>query len=303
MSCTAADIAEKKRQAMERLKHTKASAQTTPNSKNSTSTETTNKNTFSFYGSATNEKTNTLNKYENKMKQQPTYRQSNRISSQPYPRNGNTSPKATNNNEQKIAPVFKNVVTCTCTMISPKRFQVIQKGYHAKLIDVFKTIPTRSFGKQFVFECNNIHQTFIILYTHFLFTFSDTGKKIWSFDLSAYDEVQKKVGELNPHVVMGVLPKFVLKLLKSGKYCIFCLKMQNFIACLIKISEEKEPDLFCLDAIEKKLSSQLLEFQKYGVAFGISHSGRCMIADDMGLGKLFFSKSNKFSCFYLIKFQ
>lgn len=39
-----------------------------------------------------------------------------------------------------------------------------------------------------------------------------------------------------------------------------------------------------LDAIEKKLSSKLLNFQKYGVAFAISNSGRCMIADDMGLG-------------------
>lgn len=42
----------------------------------------------------------------------------------------------------------------------------------------------------------------------------------------------------------------------------------------------------CLDAIEKKLSSQLLDFQKYGVAFAISNGGRCMIADDMGLGSL-----------------
>lgn len=39
-----------------------------------------------------------------------------------------------------------------------------------------------------------------------------------------------------------------------------------------------------LDAIEKKLSLKLLNFQKYGVAFAISNSGRCMIADDMGLG-------------------
>lgn len=41
----------------------------------------------------------------------------------------------------------------------------------------------------------------------------------------------------------------------------------------------------CLNAIERKLSSKLLNFQKYGVAFAISNGGRCMIADDMGLGK------------------
>lgn len=42
----------------------------------------------------------------------------------------------------------------------------------------------------------------------------------------------------------------------------------------------------CLDAIEKKLTTQLLDFQKYGVAFAIRNGGRCMIADDMGLGSL-----------------
>lgn len=30
-----------------------------------------------------------------------------------------------------------------------------------------------------------------------------------------------------------------------------------------------------------------MDFQKFGVAFGISNGGRCMIADDMGLGKTF----------------
>lgn len=40
----------------------------------------------------------------------------------------------------------------------------------------------------------------------------------------------------------------------------------------------------CLEAIEKKIASQLLNFQKCGVAFAISNSGRCLIADDMGLG-------------------
>lgn len=56
-------------------------------------------------------------------------------------------------------------------------------------------------------------------------------------------------------------------------------------------AEQKEPDFLCLQAIEKKLSSQLLDFQKYGVAFGISHGGRCMIADDMGLGLFFFQEN------------
>lgn len=57
------------------------------------------------------------------------------------------------------------------------------------------------------------------------------------------------------------------------------------------ISEKNDLDFSCLQAIEKKLSSQLLEFQKYGVAFGISHKGKCLIADDMGLGMLHFTLS------------
>lgn len=49
-------------------------------------------------------------------------------------------------------------------------------------------------------------------------------------------------------------------------------------------------DFLCLQGIEKRLCSKLKDFQKYGVAFGISNSGRCMIADDMGLGKIFFKR-------------
>lgn len=41
-------------------------------------------------------------------------------------------------------------------------------------------------------------------------------KRIWSFELSAYEELQTKVSALNPQVVIGQLPKFVLKLLKEG---------------------------------------------------------------------------------------
>lgn len=142
-ACTLEEIAEKRRLAQERLKKTKASAQ----SSNSTSSAGTS--TRTFYGNGQSPLANTLNKYESKIKQQPTHSYSNRISSQPYPRNGNAQRTSANNDQQKTAPLFMNVVTCTCTciMITPKRFQVIQKGYHMKLIDVFKTIPTRSYGK------------------------------------------------------------------------------------------------------------------------------------------------------------
>lgn len=163
MSCTAEQIAEKRRQALERLQQTKATAnviQTTPNTNNAKtvqptthSNQTTSPGTFniSFYGNASNEKTKVLNHYEDKLKQEKTPIFFNRISSQPYPREGNTShnaqsKKSTNNNVSQMSSAFTRV-TCTCSMISSKRFQVIQSGYHAKLIDIFKSIPTRSYGK------------------------------------------------------------------------------------------------------------------------------------------------------------
>ncbi|XP_031623528.1 SWI/SNF-related matrix-associated actin-dependent regulator of chromatin subfamily A-like protein 1 [Contarinia nasturtii] len=246
MSCTAEEIAEKRRQAQERLKQKKASLQTNEvrsSSSNTTSPGTSSKAAHTFYGHTNNEKANTLSNYEKKMKQQSSPSYNNRISSQPYPKrdgmSNNNYRKVESSKNNSVAPVFMHVVTCACSMITSNRFQVVQKGYSDKLIDVFKGTPTRSYDRE---------------------------KKIWSFDLSAYDEVQRKVTALSPHVVIGQLPSFVLKLLKQ---------------------EKKEPDFLCLQGIEKRLSSQLMDFQKYGVAFGISNGGRCMIADDMGLGKTY----------------
>lgn len=56
---------------------------------------------------------------------------------------------------------------------------------------------------------------------------ADADIRIWSFDLSAYDEVQTKVSALKPDVAIGQLPKFVLKLLKEGKLQIY--NMEIFI--------------------------------------------------------------------------
>lgn len=53
--------------------------------------------------------------------------------------------------QKQIAPVFLNSVTCKVEMISVQRFEVQPSGYHAKLIEVFKTIPSRSYGNLFFF--------------------------------------------------------------------------------------------------------------------------------------------------------
>lgn len=162
MSCTAEQIAEKKREAMERLKQTKATATTSKassNTNNATSPGTAAKSSSTFYGNQQNDKANALNEYQNKMKTEKKSTSCNRISSQPYPkRNENatmnvplksTTTNNNNNNIQKAAPVFTKAVACSCSMITPKRFQVSISGYSAKLIDVFKSIPTRAFSKLF----------------------------------------------------------------------------------------------------------------------------------------------------------
>lgn len=61
----------------------------------------------------------------------------------------------------------------------------------------------------------DLHVTFASFFM-FCVILLDQEKKIWSFDLSVYEDVQRKVGELSPDVVIGQLPNFVLKLLKQG---------------------------------------------------------------------------------------
>lgn len=95
---------------------------------------------------------------------------------------------------------------------------------------------------------------------------SDTTTKIWSFLFADYQLVQERVSSLNPDVVIGALPKFVLKLLSQPA---------------TTLSYE------CISALEPTLAEVLMHFQKQGVCFGIEKKGRCMIADEMGLGKTY----------------
>lgn len=49
--------------------------------------------------------------------------------------------------QKQVAPVFVKSVTCKVAMITTNRFEVQPSSYHAKLIEVFKTIPSKSYGK------------------------------------------------------------------------------------------------------------------------------------------------------------
>jgi len=50
------------------------------------------------------------------------------------------------------------------------------------------------------------------------------------------------------------------------------------------------PSLCCsmdiLSALPEALKATLLPFQRDGVAFAVRHGGRCLIADEMGLGNI-----------------
>lgn len=155
MSCTPAEIEEKRRIALERLKNRKlnmnvgkqssTTVQSVPS--NSTTSATSPKSIVSFYGNTTDNKTNQLNDYENTIKSSVINKTTNRILSQPYQdrRSGNSAGESS----KKLAPVFTKTITCSCSLVSPHRFQIITSGYLAKLIDIFKTIPSRSYSNSF----------------------------------------------------------------------------------------------------------------------------------------------------------
>lgn len=152
MSCTAAEIAEKKRIAMERLAQRRSQATASSNEQiNGSPTVVAPRSSSTFYGQSTPSKIATgPQSYETKMKGKQPYRNKNRILSQPYPSSGAKTTDSTSSKPETksgIAPVFQKSVTLSCEVVSLTRFQVKVVGFHGKLIEVFKSMPTRSYGE------------------------------------------------------------------------------------------------------------------------------------------------------------
>lgn len=135
-------------------------------------------------------------------------------------------------------PVTK-VVTGNVYLISEDRFEVNPSEFCAPLVNIFKTIPSRIY----------VDKT-----------------KLWNFSIEDYNQLMCKVAPLAPHVVLGAIPPYVLKILKE---------------------QTVDPKNIDLMPIESTIRQKLLPFQEDGVRFGIARHGRCMIADDMGLGKTY----------------
>ncbi|XP_061386042.1 SWI/SNF-related matrix-associated actin-dependent regulator of chromatin subfamily A-like protein 1 [Musca vetustissima] len=287
MSCSAAEIAEKKRIALEKLKAKKAGLTSTTNNNNTNSNKPAPPQTILLPSAPCkpvtaaapvssgapvtaaprieNKASSFLNamKGSNIFKQRQEQQHSARDAAHPYKRPSNEGmgnfykrksldasnekPNVQNGGpantvaqpQKSVAPVFLNSVSCKVAMISAQRFEVQPSSFHNKLIEVFKSIPSKSY---------------------------DPKTRYWNFGLSDYKLLQERVNNLKPDIVMGVIPKSILNL------------------CL---TPPKEADTSCLESLEPKLAEKLMPFQREGVCFAISQNGRCMICDEMGLGKTY----------------
>lgn len=268
--CTAAEIAEKRRIALEKLAAKKqrlanasstATKITSPVQQQLTATGDISTNSFfkqqnhTQTHSATNAnppqnssakptaaainflndlKRSNIGKYVNKA----------RNSAQPYSRspfnhkqNDAATHSANNSNQQNLAPIFVVKVSCKVYMISNTRFVAQPSCFHAKLIDVFKTIPSRSYGLYAIIE---------LLYNYFKYftLITDNSKCLWSFGLQDYELLQERVGGMKPDISIGIIPKSVITVCRTPPVDI---------------------ERSCLSSIEPKLAEKLLPFQQEGV--------------------------------------
>lgn len=139
MSCTAEEIAAKKRIALERLK---AKKQSVPSANNSAAQFVSSNQ---FYGSKSSNHSPPKDS-RNSFKAKSSYANCSRVN-QPYQKN------VYKQTTSKIAPVFVNTITCTCALLSESHFTVVTSRFNEVLINAFKTIASSSFGNNQVYIC------------------------------------------------------------------------------------------------------------------------------------------------------
>uniref|UniRef100_A0A8D8JS52 SWI/SNF-related matrix-associated actin-dependent regulator of chromatin subfamily A-like protein 1 n=1 Tax=Culex pipiens TaxID=7175 RepID=A0A8D8JS52_CULPI len=159
MACTAAEIAEKKRIAIERLNARKNALATTSNSTAKPPPQQVPKPTIpifplpekqrqamalassSFYG------TNSSIGGTGGKAPSSFASGSARSAAHPYSKQSFGKAQTTKGVAPPVAPVFIRTVTCSCSMVTETRFTVQPSGFNEKLIEVFKSIPSKQYGK------------------------------------------------------------------------------------------------------------------------------------------------------------
>lgn len=133
MSCSAEEIAEKRRIAQERLKE-KARKSNNENTKAGVSPPK------KFYGvhNSTNSYALFMDTVQQNKIQPNNNLAKNRILTQPYDKKTEIV---------SFNKLFNKTITCTCSLITDERFVVETSGYSEKLINQFKLIPSKVYGK------------------------------------------------------------------------------------------------------------------------------------------------------------
>lgn len=137
MSCTAEEIAEKRRIAQERLKEKARKS----NNENAVAGVSPPKK---FYGvhNSTNSYALFMDTVQQNKIQPNNNLTKNRILTQPYEKKTQFSETVSFNK------LFNKTITCTCSLITDERFVVETSGYSEKLINQFKLIPSKVYGKK-----------------------------------------------------------------------------------------------------------------------------------------------------------
>jgi SWI/SNF-related matrix-associated actin-dependent regulator 1 of chromatin subfamily A len=180
---------------------------------------------------------------------------------------------STNNPVTKILPAITSSyrvnpypIHCTIELVNEDRFLVKTSSYDPKVVAVYRKIPSATYSKLSYSSISYSEYVDIRICRVIIYFFTDASTRHWSFRLTDYDQLIKGLDSLK-------------------KYKITCSKIPQFVIIALREDSPNIDEKACLEQIDDKLVNTLLDFQKSGICFGISKKGRCMIGDDMGLGK------------------
>lgn len=101
----------------------------------------------------------------------------------------------------------------TCELTSRDRFTV-NVGYHQQLVETFKTISSKNYGKYYWKHLTKKEIIFRSFIKYFIFLDPQTSK--WSFHIKDYDQFILSIKSLEPDVKIEKLPQYILKVSSSA---------------------------------------------------------------------------------------